>query len=139
MHTYDGKVQLKRGSVVNLVGARLGDAEAELWVVEEAGKTTLVSTRTSTLLVPASLRNDIFKSCQFWSSLKRTSKLVSFHSTQACLSSGSGSGWQMVRWVKHLAKSSYSIHHSPTPVTSFCFSSIDSELFAMMCWSLHRP
>ena len=74
MHTYNGKVQLKSGSVVNLVGARLGDAEAELWVVEEAGKTTLVSTRTSTLLVPASLRNDIFKSCQFWSSLKKNLK-----------------------------------------------------------------
>ena len=63
-----------------------------------------------------------------------TSRLFSSHSTlEACLSLGSGSGWQMVRWVKQLAQSSYDIHHSPTPVTSWPCSS-PSSARASLCY-----
>ena len=43
---------------VNLMSVILGEAEEELWVGEQA-RQTKVSTRASTLLVPASLRRGL--------------------------------------------------------------------------------
>ena len=41
---------------VNLMGGVLGEAELELWVVEQTSQTSLVSNRPTILLLPPSLR-----------------------------------------------------------------------------------